>query len=74
MYNWENESLNKYGEKITSNLIKEQQTYEEEHKNNNCKYCGKSNEGSVIDFGNNPHIVHYGIWVNGCCNFCGGDE
>lgn len=75
MYKWENESLNKYGEKVTLNLIKKQQAYEKEHKNNDCKHCGKDNEGSIVELKNNhPSIIHYGLWVNGTCSFCGRDE
>ncbi|MED4455617.1 hypothetical protein [Metabacillus fastidiosus] len=71
-YKWEKESLEKYGEEVTRNLIIQQEKYETVHKDNDCKHCGKGNEGAIIEFGNGtPFIMHYGLWSNGRCNFCG---
>ena len=71
-YKWEKESLQKYGEQATQNLIAGQRRYEEQHKDNDCKHCGKGNEGAIIEWGNgNPFIMHYGLWSNGRCEFCG---
>ncbi|PGT89837.1 hypothetical protein [Bacillus thuringiensis] len=71
-YNWEKESLEKYGEKATLELISQQQEYEVKHKDNDCKHCGKGNEGSIIprDDGS-PFILHFGLWSGKRCTYCG---
>lgn len=75
-YKWEKDSLQKYGEKITLQLTAAQKKYEGEERDNNCEYCGKGNEGAVIEWsdkkGNrNPVLMHYGLWVDGQCKKCG---
>lgn len=71
-YKWEQESLQKYGEEVTQNLINEQKKYEEVKKDNDCNHCGKGNEGAIIELKNGtPFIMHYGLWSNGRCSFCG---
>ncbi|MEC2974058.1 hypothetical protein P9X77_16135 [Bacillus cereus] len=72
-YKWEKESLQKYGEEATQILITKQKKYEALHKDNNCEYCGKKNEGTLIEIGNGiPFIMHYGMWSSsGRCGYCG---
>lgn len=71
-YKWEKESLQKYGEEVTRNLIIQQEEYEAVKKDNDCEYCGKGNEGAIIEWGAGiPFIMHYGLWSNGRCNYCG---
>ncbi|PHG64081.1 hypothetical protein [Bacillus toyonensis] len=71
-YKWEKESLQKYGEEVTQNLISKQKEYEAVKKDNDCKHCGKGNEGAMIEWGDGiPFIMRYGLWSNGRCNYCG---
>jgi hypothetical protein len=75
-YKWEKEALEKYGKEVTESLIKSQKRYEEKHKDNECNHCGKGNEGAIIEWTNDkkekvPFIMHYGLWSNRRCNFCG---
>lgn len=71
-YKWEKESLEKYGEEVTLNLIKRQKEYEEEEKDNNCDHCGKGNEGVIVELKNGtPTMMHCGLWVDGICKYCG---
>lgn len=71
-YTWEKESLEKYGKEITLRLIKRQQEYEKENINNDCKTCGKENEGAIIEWEDGkPIIMHYGLWTDNRCNYCG---
>lgn len=75
MYKWEKESLSKYGEEVTLNLIEQQKQYEETEKHNNCEGCGKDNEGAIAELkSGKPFILHYGLWANGRCTFCGKHE
>ncbi|MFD1676088.1 hypothetical protein [Alicyclobacillus fodiniaquatilis] len=75
-YKQEKESLQKYGEKVTSNLIKRQQEYEKEQKDNKCMKCGKGNQGSIVEWNDGtPFLMHYGLWTaEGVCHFCGKDQ
>lgn len=74
-YSWEKESLEKYGEDATKELIKQQQQYEEKKKDNDCEHCGKGNEGSVIPrTDGTPLIMHFGLWTRNNCNYCGRHE
>lgn len=74
-YKWEEESLKKYGEEITSRLVKEQKEYELKKGENNCSGCGSKNEGAIIEFKDGtPFIMRYGLWSNGRCNYCGRRE
>lgn len=71
-YKWESECLQKYGGTVTKRLIQDQKKYEEQKQNNDCKYCGKGNEGAIIELKNGyPMIMRYGLWSNGRCEFCG---
>ena len=70
-YTWVEESLRKYGEIETLRLIKQQQEYEERNADNDCKYCGRENKGSVIDWNGTPVIMHFGLWPDGNCSICG---
>ncbi|MED2737029.1 hypothetical protein [Bacillus toyonensis] len=71
-YKWEKESLHKYGQEATSKLIKEQQKFEEQHKDNDCNRCGKGNEGSIVEWvQGKPMLTHYGVCNNGYCEYCG---
>jgi hypothetical protein len=75
MYKWEKESLEKYGKESTDKLIKNQQEYEKINPDNDCNYCGIGNEGTIIEFDNgSPYIMHYGLWSNGRCKFCGKED
>jgi hypothetical protein len=72
VYKWEKESLQKYGEEVTLNLIKNQKEYEEKKKDNDCEHCGKGNEGAIIEMKDGrPFLMRYGLWSNGRCNYCG---
>ncbi|MBX9158368.1 hypothetical protein ACTFR8_22480 [Bacillus cereus group sp. MYBK15-3] len=74
-YTWEKESLEKYGEEATAGLIKQQQTYEEKKKDNDCEHCGKGNEGSIIERKDGtPFIMHFGLWTRDRCGYCGKAE
>lgn len=71
-YKWEKESLQKYGEEVTQHLIKQQEKYEAMKKDNDCNHCGKGNEGAIIEGRDGkPFILHYGLWSNGRCYYCG---
>lgn len=71
-YKWEKESLYRYGKEVTSKLIKEQQKYEEQHKDNDCKRCGRENEGAIVEWEKGkPMITHYGVCNSGTCDYCG---
>lgn len=75
-YKWENDSFQKYCEKITLQLIAEQKKYEKEERDNDCEYCGKVNEGAVIEWKDKngkgfPVLMHYGLWVEDQCKKCG---
>lgn len=71
-YSWENECLQKYGEEITANLVKQQKQYEKEHEGNNCHNCGTGNEGSIVVLEDGtPHLMHFGLWPDECCAYCG---
>ncbi|MFS1518539.1 hypothetical protein V1503_19060 [Bacillus sp. SCS-151] len=71
-YTWEKECLEKFGEEVTANLIKRQQEYEREKKDNDCNKCGKGNEGCINEWtGGRPVLMHYGLWVDGVCDYCG---
>lgn len=73
MYIWVEDSLQKYGKEVTENLIKRQKEYEEEERDNDCKYCGRGNEGVVIEWEDGkPGLMHCGLWTEDKgCNFCG---
>lgn len=74
-YSWEKESLKKYGEEVTSLLVKKQNDYEEKKLENDCTYCGYPNEGVIVEFADGrPFLLHSGIWVDGLCTKCGRDE
>ncbi|KFN13751.1 hypothetical protein [Bacillus pseudomycoides] len=72
-YKWEKESLQKYGEEVTRNLIIQQKRHEEMHKDNDCENCGKGNKGAMIEPKNGePFILHFGLWSSsGRCWECG---
>lgn len=71
-YTWEEESDRKYGKEVTAGLVKTQLEYEEKHKGNNCKHCGKANEGEVIESAKGvPFMMHYGMWTGSKCDYCG---
>ncbi|MEI5915111.1 hypothetical protein [Bacillus albus] len=71
-YKWEKESLEKYGKEITQNLISQQKKYESMKIDNDCEHCGRRNEGAMIEPKNGaPFILHFGLWSNGRCNYCG---
>ncbi|MNW59776.1 hypothetical protein D3C74_377160 [compost metagenome] len=71
-YKWEEECLKKYGEEVTQELINEQKKYEEMKKDNDCKHCGKGNEGAIVETkGGTPVIMRYGLWCKGRCQICG---
>lgn len=69
---WGEECLQKYGEEVSLNLIKQQQEYEKENVNNDCIHCGKLNKGTIAELKKGtPFVIHYGLWVDGRCSFCG---
>lgn len=71
-YSWEKEALKKYGKEVTLHLIKSKKQHEEEEKDNDCKQCGKWNEGAISDWGNGRvFLTYWGIWVDGICSVCG---
>ncbi|MCK1999784.1 hypothetical protein MZM54_00120 [[Brevibacterium] frigoritolerans] len=71
-YTWVKESLQKYGEEVTSQLVKQQQAYEIENRDNDCTTCGRKNEGAPIEWEKGkPFIMHFGIWVDDYCKVCG---
>ncbi|MGE7887646.1 hypothetical protein ACQKN7_09730 [Bacillus cereus] len=60
-YTWEKATLEKYGEKVTLQLVQKQKAYEEKKKNNDCEHCGKRNEGAIVEVDLNKSIlIHYG--------------
>lgn len=71
-YTWEEETLKKYGKENTSRLIKEQQEYEKECGDNDCKTCGKENEGTIVKWRKDrPVLMHAGLWIDAKCKNCG---
>lgn len=71
-YTWEKESSEKYGEKSTLELVKQQQEYEVKNKYNDCNHCGSGNEGSVIERDDGTSfILHFGLWSGDRCTYCG---
>lgn len=70
-YKWEKSSYEKYGEEVTLSLIKEQQEYEHEKKDNNCSSCGYKNDGTIVELNcGTPILIHYGLWSGETCLIC----
>ena len=60
-YTWENESLEKYGEEITMQLIEQENRYAMKKEGNNCSSCGINSVSAIIEADNGkPFIMHYG--------------
>lgn len=67
--------MQKYGEEVTRKLITQQKEYEALKKDNDCEYCGKSNEGTIVEWGEGQDsIIRYELWSNGRCELCGRKE
>lgn len=73
LYEWVEETEQKYGKEVTESLIKQQKDFEEKQKDNDCKVCGKTNQGSVVEIDNvGPILIHYGLRNgSGKCSNCG---
>lgn len=72
-YDWVKDTEKKYGKEATQRLVNEQRKYESKKQDNDCKYCGRFNTGSIvyIESLQRPMLIHYGLFnSSGKCDFC----
>ncbi|MFB8378190.1 hypothetical protein [Paenibacillus taichungensis] len=65
------EAKSKVNSETFSELVKQQLSYEEEEKDNDCQNCGKNNKGVIVLWGERATLQHAGLWVDGACVKCG---